>query len=1104
MNHLTRDEFLTRRWNGLPVLRRCRFYGSTAIGIVLAAMAIAPGRAADKTWTGNTSSDWFTGTNWSGNVAPAAGDNVTISTGSAVINNDTPTLGSVTVSNSGVLTKTNGEFTNQGTFTVSRGGTVSFSGGALTKVDGGTVLSPDRLIVTGSGSTFTDPNGIIIGDISAGEVTLADSGKLSAPSVTLANQNGSTGILIIGSGAGPVAPGILEAAAITFGAGDGRLVFNHTATDYVFSTKITGAGTIFADAGTTKLTADSSGFSGEVDVNGGTLRVNGALGTSTSTAHVYNGALVIENGGSVRSDYAEVAAFTGETASAKVTGAGSHWTTNNLVIGYQGTSALTVENQGKVDSLSADIGSRTGSGLAIVSGSGSTWNITNGLSVASTGPGTLQVENGATVSAGAVMIGSRGSLVSGSVSGLARVTGAGSLLKSTGDIYLGGDAANPVTPGPVGTLIIADAGRVSTPNNFWIATQTGSTGTLNIGAAAGAAAAAPGTVDAPQITFGQGTGKIVFNHTAADYVFAPAIASNGGGEVDVLSGTTTLTATNTYTGPTNVNGGKLLVNGSIVSSPVTVYSGGTLGGTGTVGNTTVASGGTFAPGNGSAGSSITVQGSLAFQSGALYLVQLDPSMASSARVSGTATLTGATVNAVFAPGSYVEKRYTILTADGGLGSTAFAGVSGAPTNFVSALSYDTNNAFLDLTLSFPTLLGLNRNQQAVANTLTNFFNTTGGIPLAFGSLSPQGLTQVSGELATGAQQTTFQAQNLFLGLLTDPFVAGRSGGSASPNASSQYADDRALNYAERGKEGTRRERDAYAAIYRKAPIQTFEERWSVWGVGYGGSQTTSGNAGTGSNTATSQIYGGAAGADYRLSPHTLVGFALAGGGTNFNVANSGTGRSDLFQAGAFLRHEAGPAYVTAAFAYGWQNITTDRTVTAAGMDRLHASFDASAYSGRIESGYRFVSPMFGGLGLTPYAAGQVTLFDLPSYAEQALSGSNQFALTYPAKDATATRSELGLRVDKSFALSDTILTLRGRAAWAHNFDPDHAIGATFQTLPGASFVVNGAAQANDAALVTALAEAKWLNGWSVAGTIEGEFSNVTNSYAGKGVIRYAW
>jgi uncharacterized protein with beta-barrel porin domain len=59
-------------------------------------------------------------------------------------------------------------------------------------------------------------------------------------------------------------------------------------------------------------------------------------------------------------------------------------------------------------------------------------------------------------------------------------------------------------------------------------------------------------------------------------------------------------------------------------------------------------------------------------------------------------------------------------------------------------------------------------------------------------------------------------------------------------------------------------------------------------------------------------------------------------------------------------------------------------------------------------------------------------------------------------------------------------------------------------VPGASFVVNGAAQAFDSALTTASAELKWANGWSVAATFEGEFSSVTKSYAGKGVVRYAW
>ena len=105
---------------------------------------------------------------------------------------------------------------------------------------------------------------------------------------------------------------------------------------------------------------------------------------------------------------------------------------------------------------------------------------------------------------------------------------------------------------------------------------------------------------------------------------------------------------------------------------------------------------------------------------------------------------------------------------------------------------------------------------------------------------------------------------------------------------------------------------------------------------------------------------------------------------------------------------------------------------------------------------------------------------------------------------TDTRTELGLRTDKSFAAYKGVVTLRGRVAWAHDFNPDRSVGAVFQTLPGTAFVVNGAALARDSALTTASAEMKWLNGWSAAATFEGEFSNVTRSYAGKGVVRYAW
>ena len=87
----------------------------------------------------------------------------------------------------------------------------------------------------------------------------------------------------------------------------------------------------------------------------------------------------------------------------------------------------------------------------------------------------------------------------------------------------------------------------------------------------------------------------------------------------------------------------------------------------------VLSGGTLAPGTaGVPGTSMTITGNLAFQSGALYVVYLNPTTSTFANVTGTASLAG-TVNANFASGSYLTKQYVILQSAGISGT--FSGLS---------------------------------------------------------------------------------------------------------------------------------------------------------------------------------------------------------------------------------------------------------------------------------------------------------------------------------------------------------------------------------------------------------------------------------------------
>jgi autotransporter-associated beta strand protein len=103
-------------------------------------------------------------------------------------------------------------------------------------------------------------------------------------------------------------------------------------------------------------------------------------------------------------------------------------------------------------------------------------------------------------------------------------------------------------------------------NGINIASQSGSKGTLNIGAFGGSDIG--GTIISPTIALGSGSGGINFNQSASLIIAANISGSNARSTLNQLgSGTTTLTGSNNYDGSTTIKAGMLaagsLGNGSL-------------------------------------------------------------------------------------------------------------------------------------------------------------------------------------------------------------------------------------------------------------------------------------------------------------------------------------------------------------------------------------------------------------------------------------------------------------------------------------------------------------------------------------------------------------
>jgi autotransporter-associated beta strand protein len=942
------------------------------------------------------------------------------------------------------------------------------------------------LTVTGAGSVLNALTSLVVGDTSCGcgligTLTVADGGVVNSPGFTGIAQ-GST----LNLGTGGLAGGINTPAIDN----EGQIVANFTDT-LTLAADISGAGTLSkAGVGTLILTGNNS-YAGGTTITGGFINFNSANSFGSGLITINGGGLQWATGNSADIS-AQLAAFgaggatfdtngNNVTLAASLSGPGGLTKTGagtmtlSGVNSYQGGTAI---NGGTVAvTADANLGAAAG-GLAFGGGtlqflSGFTTNRTVTLSA---GGGTFDTNGNNATLAGAI----------GGAGGLTKV-GAGTMTLSGASTYLGGTTVNAGTLQAGAANVFAPASAHTIANG---ATLNLAGFNQSIGSLAGAGAV---TLGAATLTTGNDNTSTTFS----------GAISGTGGLTKIGTGTLLLTGTSNYTGATTVNAGTLSVNGSIASSALTVNAGGTIGGNGTIGNTTI-NGGTLSPGN-SIGT-LTVQGNLVLTSAAAYIVEVSPTAADRTNVTGTANLAG-TVQAVFGPGAYIARTYTILSAAGGsTGTFGSLTTTGLPAGFTASLSYTATDAILNLTaiLGGPSALGtggLSTNQRNVAGSLNTFFNNGGTLPPGFlpifgltGGNLGNALSQLSGEAATGGQQVAFQMTNQFLGLMLDAFVDGRTGAAGLSGPAIGFAPEREAVPNEVAL--------AYAAVLKAPPVQapSFEQRWSAWGGAYGGGNRTSGDpAVLGSHDLTASTAGFAGGLDYRVTPDTVVGVALAGGGSSWSLANGlGGGKSDAFQAGLYGASRWGAAYVAAALSYTHHWMSTDRFAFAG--EHLTASFNAQSLGARVESGYRFAT-LFG--GLTPYAAVQAQNFRTPSYSETNVNGG--FGLAYNGRTGSDTRSELGARFDRLLALNpNAVLTLRARLAWAHDWVSDPVLAAAFQTLPGASFIVNGATPAKNSALASAGTELRLANGVTLLGKFDGEFASRSTTYAGTGTIRYSW
>ncbi|MEN3931263.1 autotransporter outer membrane beta-barrel domain-containing protein [Microvirga sp. W0021] len=479
-----------------------------------------------------------------------------------------------------------GQTGGTGILNIRNGGVVS----STNSVVGDTLNSIGTVTVTGQGSLLTNSQKLTVANSnSTGEVSIADGGKVESAAGVIGSSAGSDGTVNIGSSvSGATSTWQNTGELIVADADTSKGIINISSGGHLESV--------------TAIIGVQSGSDGTVNVDG--ANALWTLSDKLTVADAGTGTVNVRSGGQTTHIDAVIGAQVGAQGTVNVDGSGSLWATmNDLVVADAGQGELNITNAGQVNSTNATAGQQVGSEANIlVTGNSSTWSNTADLTIADAGKATLNIEQEGFVSSDNIHVGQAGfsegqvlisnnSSLTTTADMLVGIAGTGHIeISSAGRIHNDGIASLGVGAGGTGTMLITDSGStwssdglmtvgvdghgeltlrddgVAKPSDgkLYVAVNSGSTGIINIGAAAGEVAENPGSTTAATIQFGDGEGRVVFNHTSDNYTFSPMMS--GAGAVDVYAGTTVLMAANDYTGDTTIYSGTFKAGGESVFS----------------------------------------------------------------------------------------------------------------------------------------------------------------------------------------------------------------------------------------------------------------------------------------------------------------------------------------------------------------------------------------------------------------------------------------------------------------------------------------------------------------------------------------------------------